>query len=481
MNETDRKDAPTEVRNPRTGAYDFSFEPASRAAVAEAATRLRAAQGEWWASGLDARAGALRAFAEAVEARQEALLGALTADTGRFVIACIELQNIRHIVERTIALAEQAFAPQPPAEAAIPGLFARTQWVPYPVVGVISPWNFPVLLAMIDALPALAAGCAVLFKPSEVTPRHAGVLLECFHSVPALAPVTEVALGPGETGAAVVDHVDAMAFTGSIRTGRIVAERAAANFIPAFLEMGGNDAVIVMPSADLERAVTVILRAAIAASGQACQSVERVFVHESIHDEFVRRLEAEAAQVMLTTEDLMRGHLGPLIFERQLETIQAHVDDAVARGATLRTGGQAVEQGGTWYPPTILTGVKPEMRVMQEETFGPVIPVMAFASVSEAIRLANATDYGLSANVFTGDEAEGVAIASQLDGGVVSVNEASLSTMVHEFEQDPFKRSGLGRSRMGVAGLERYCRRKVIIVDRGEAIRGIDDYREPGT
>ncbi|NIM69018.1 MAG: aldehyde dehydrogenase family protein, partial [Xanthomonadales bacterium] len=239
MNETDRKDATIEVRNPRTGAYDFNFEPASRAAVAEAAARLRAAQGEWWASGLDARAGALRAFAEAVEARQEALLGALTADTGRFVIACIELQNIRHIVERTIALAEQAFAPQPPAEAAIPGLFARTQWVPYPVVGVISPWNFPVLLAMIDALPALAAGCAVLFKPSEVTPRHAGVLLECFHSVPALAPVTEVALGPGETGAAVVDHVDAVAFTGSIRTGRIVAERAAANFIPAFLEMGG--------------------------------------------------------------------------------------------------------------------------------------------------------------------------------------------------------------------------------------------------
>jgi aldehyde dehydrogenase (NAD+) len=470
-----------QVRNPRTGAIDFSFEPASATAVAEMAARLSAAQEDWCSAGIGARASALREFSAAVDERREALLEALVSDTGRYRIACVEADNIRYIVERTIAFAERAFAPQAPAEAFIPGLFAQTQWVPYPVVGVISPWNFPVLLAMVDALPALAAGCAVLFKPSEVTPRHAQVLLECFHSVPALAPVTAMALGPAETGAAVVDHVDAVAFTGSVRTGRIVGERAAANFIPAFLEMGGNDAVIVMPSADLDRAVAVILRAAIAATGQACQSVERVYVHESIHDEFVQRLETEAGRILLNTEDVRKGHIGPLIFARQVETIQAHVDDAVARGATLRTGGKAVEHGGTWYPPTLLTGVSHEMRVMQEETFGPVIPIMAFTSTAEAIALANDTDYGLSANVFTGDEAEGIDIAKQLDGGVVSVNEASLSTMVHEFEQEPFKLSGLGRSRMGPAGVERYCRKKLIIVDKGQAIRGVEDYREPDT
>jgi acyl-CoA reductase-like NAD-dependent aldehyde dehydrogenase len=470
-----------QVRNPRTGKFDFSFHPATPDVVASAVERIRIGQEDWSASGPEGRAAALRAFADAIDSRRQELLDALVADTGRYRIAGVEVDNVRFIIERSILFAEKLFATEPEREATIPGLFGHTQLVPYPVVGIISPWNFPVLLAMVDAVPALAAGCGVLLKPSEVTPRHAEVLNSCLQSVPALASVTDMVMGPGTTGAAVIDEVDAVAFTGSVKTGRIVGERAAANFIPAFLEMGGNDPAIVLPSADLDRAVGVILRASVAATGQACQSVERVYVHESIHDDFVARLTAAAENVTLNSESLTRGHIGPLIFEKQAAIIQAHVDDAVTRGATLVTGGRAVENGGIWYPPTILTDATHEMAVMREETFGPVIPIMRFSSTEDAIRLANATDYGLSANVFGTDESETLAVARRLDGGVVSINEASLSSMVHEFEQEPFKLSGLGRSRMGPAGVERYCRKKLIIADRGDAIRSVEDYCEPDT
>ncbi len=481
MNSTTHASGDWPVRNPRTGERDFSFVPASPDDVDAMAARLRAAQPEWSDSGVAHRAAALRAFVDTLDDRRDALLEALTADTGRYRIATVEAENVRFIVERSIAFAESVFAPAPPREASIPGLMATTQLVPFPVVGVISPWNFPVLLAMVDAIPALVAGCAVIFKPSEVTPRHAPVLFDCFQSVPALAGVTALAMGPGETGAAVIDAADAIAFTGSVKTGRIVGERAAANFIPAFLEMGGNDAVIVTPSADLDRAARVILRASVAATGQACQSVERVYVHDSIHDDFVERLTAAASDVTMNTGDLLRGHIGPLIFEPQATIIQSHVDDAIERGATLVCGGTPVEQGGIWYPPTILTDVDHDMLVMQKETFGPVIPIMRYRDTEEAIRLANDTDYGLSANVFAGDSDEARSIAKRLDGGVVSINEASLSSMVHEFEQEPFKMSGLGRSRMGPAGVERYCRKKLIVEDVGGVIRGVEGYCEPET
>ena len=334
---------------------------------------------------------------------------------------------------------------------------------------------------MIDSIPALIAGSAILYKPSEITPRHADPVRECFNQVPELADVVDYAMGAGATGQAVIDNVDAVCFTGSVRTGRLVAERAASNFIPAFLEMGGKDPAIVLESADLERTATVLLRGSVAATGQACQSVERIYVARPLHDALVARLAELAANVTLNTEAPDKGHTGPLIFEKQLATIQSHIDDAVEKGATLHCGGQPIEEGGTWYPATVLSGVHHGMRVMTDETFGPVLPVMAFDTVDEAVALANDSRYGLSASVFAGTEEEGLQVARRMHGGVISVNEASLSGTVHEFEQDPFNYSGLGRSRMGPSGVERFYRHKLILTDQSTEPRGIDAYAEPAT
>ena len=304
---------------------------------------------------------------------------------------------------------------------------------------------------------------------------------ECFNQVPELADVVDYAMGAGATGQAVIDNVDAVCFTGSVRTGRLVAERAASNFIPAFLEMGGKDPAIVLESADLERTAQVLLRGSVAATGQACQSVERIYVARPLHDALVARLAELAAKVTTNTEAPDKGHIGPLIFEKQLATIQSHIDDAVDKGATVHCGGKPIEEGGTWYPATVLSGVNHSMRIMTDETFGPVLPVMPFDTVDEAVGLANDSRYGLSASVFAGTEEEGLQVARRMHGGVISVNEASLSGTVHEFEQDPFNLSGLGRSRMGPPGVDRFYRHKLILSDRSPDPRNIDAYAEPAT
>ena len=270
--------APIHVRNPRTGERDYLLKPATPDEVAAKADRLRMNQPAWLDLGLEKRVEALNTFADAVQDNRQAIFDALCADTGRVLITHIEIDNLGHITDRMAGFARELVKNEAARNSSIPNIMARTQLVPFPLVGIISPWNFPFLLGMIDSVPALIAGSAILYKPSEITPRHADPVRECFAQVPALANVVDYAMGAGATGEAVIDNVDAVCFTGSVRTGRLVAERAASNFIPAFLEMGGKDPAIVLESADLERTAQVLLRGSVAATGQACQSVERIYV-----------------------------------------------------------------------------------------------------------------------------------------------------------------------------------------------------------
>jgi acyl-CoA reductase-like NAD-dependent aldehyde dehydrogenase len=306
-----------------------------------------------------------------------------------------------------------------------------------------------------------------VLKPSEVTPRYVDPLLKIFAAVPALAPVVRVVRGPGSTGADLIDHVDAVVCTGSVKTGRLVAEHAARRFIPAFLELGGKDAVIICASADPDHAARIVLRAAVQATGQACQSLERVYVHELLHQRFMQCLLARGRQITLTCDD-PKGHIGPFIMGRQADIVKDHIDDALTRGAVCELGGHIVERGGRWCEVTVLSRVRQDMKVMQEETFGPVIPVMAYSNTAEAIALANDSAFGLSANVISADLAEANVIAEQLNAGFVSINDCSLSSMVHEFEWEGFNFSGLGRSRMGPSGIARYLRVKTIATQAGE-------------
>lgn len=454
------------ARNPRTGVEDYGFEVDAAEDIAAACAAVRRAQPAWLALGVEGRSAALRALAEAFTAMAPRLHAALAKDTGRERIAHVEIGAVGGMIAQALAHAPTALAESDWRAATAPGVFGRQRSVPYALVGVIAPWNFPIVLSMIDTIPALVAGCGVVLKPSEVTPRYVDPLREIFAAVPALAEVFRIVRGPGSTGAALIDHVDAVVCTGSVRTGRLVAEHAARRFIPAFLELGGKDAVIITHDADLDRAATAVLRGSVLATGQACQSLERVYVDRRALPKLLDLLRAALPAVKLTADD-PHGHLGPFIMARQADIVREHIEDAVARGARVEYGGRIVERGGLWCEPTLLSGVDHGMRVMREETFGPVIPVMPFDTVDEAIALANDGDYGLSANVFARDEAAALAIARRLDAGFVSLGDVSMSSYVSDFEWEGFRFSGLGRSRMGAAGIARYCRVQAIVSNRG--------------
>ncbi len=452
--------------DPLTGVADYEFEVAGPAEVAAACAAVRSAQPAWQALGVAGRAAALRDLWAATVAQRDALERALQVDTGRYRIAAIEIAAVEGMIEAAIEHAARVYGDCVEQPARIPGIAGRRQLVPYRVVGIIAPWNFPIVLSMIDLIPALAAGCGVVLKPSEVTPRYVEPLRAILDAVPALRAVVAIVRGPGSTGAALIDHVDAVVCTGSVRTGRVVAEHAARRFIPAFLELGGKDPAIVTAAADLDRAATAIVRAALLATGQACQSLERVYVERRVHDALLERIVGQARTVRLTCDD-PAGQLGPFIMARQADIVREHIEDAVARGARLELGGRIVERGGRWCEATVLSRVDHTMRVMREETFGPVIPVMAYDSVDEAIALANDGDYGLSANVFAGSETEAQRIAEQLEAGFVSIGDASLSSFVLDFEWEGMRYSGLGRARLGASGVERYLRVKAIVTQRG--------------
>jgi acyl-CoA reductase-like NAD-dependent aldehyde dehydrogenase len=363
-------------------------------------------------------------------------------------------------------IAKAALEPRP---SATPGIVVSTGLVPYPLVGVISPWNFPLTLALIDAIPALAAGCAVIVKPSEITPRFIRPLMA------AIAEVSDVPLavieGDGASGAALVDRVDYIAFTGSVATGRKVGEAAARAFIPASLELGGKDPMIVLASADPVWAAGVVLRASIVNTGQACQSIERVYVARSIATPFIDALVAGAKAVRLNADDIGRGDIGPFIFGKQAAIVQAQIDDAVARGARLLAGGTVETIGGGLYlRPTVLCDVTPDMAIMREETFGPVIPVTIVDDIDTAIALANDGEFGLSAAVLAGTPEEAEAVAIRLDAGAVSINDGSLTAMVWDAEKSSFGASGLGASRMGDSGLLRFFRKQALLRQTGRPL-----------
>lgn len=457
------------VRNPRTGETDHWITPPSAAELRRQCAALREAQVAWAARPLDARIAVMRRWADLIERNAAAIGDAETIDTGR--------HKLSHQVPHMVVGGIRGWCDSAPRiiEGALlrgkstiyPDVTFDSQLKPFALLGVISPWNHPFLLATLDAIPALIAGCAVLIKPSEIAPRFIAPVNDTLKDVPELAAVLRFVTGDGATGQALIENVDALCFTGSVNTGRKVAEACARRFIPAFLEMGGKDAAIVTASADLDRAATAVLRSSVFATGQICFSTERVYVQESVHDEFVRRLVDKSNQLELSYPDPRRGHIGPFILGRQAAIVDEHIDDALARGARLAAGGKSEQLGGGMYMrATVLTDVTHDMKIMTEETFGPVTPVMRYRDEAEAVRLANDSDYGLSAAVIAGDEAEARRIGEQLDAGAVGLQDAGITiAILRDAEKNSFNLSGLGGSRMGPNGLLRFFRKKAMMVN----------------
>ncbi|MCH8489020.1 MAG: aldehyde dehydrogenase family protein [Oceanicaulis sp.] len=466
------------VRNPRTGKTDYRFTPPSEADLAATASRLRAAQPGWAALSIEERMARLAGWADIMARDIDAIAAALEADTGRRRVARLEVEGVCASI-RGWAQGAPLLAPKAdwtPGRSN-PALKHSGQYIPYSLVGVISPWNFPLTLSLIDAIPALAAGCAVLIKPSEVTPRFAEPVAASIAQA-GLSDLIAFAPGAGETGQQVIGLSDLVCFTGSVPTGRKVAAACAERLIPAFLELGGKDPLIITRSADIDLAVRAALRGSVLSTGQACQSIERIYVDRAIHDDFLARLIKAAEGVRLNWPDITQGEIGPIIFEKQAALIAAQIKDAKSKGARVHTGGKVERHGGgLWIRPTVLSNVDHTMAIMTEETFGPVLPVMAFEDVEEAVALANDTVFGLSAAVFAGDLAEAEAVARRLEAGAVSLKDAALTALFYEAEKQSVRQSGLGPSRMGAAGLTRFYRRQALIANTG-APAPLEAFRE---
>jgi succinate-semialdehyde dehydrogenase / glutarate-semialdehyde dehydrogenase len=447
------------VFNPLTGRADYTFLPPTEPQIVQQITQLRQHQQKWIQKSSTERAKVLQIWKQNLLAHQAEIIAALHTDTGRIGVSEQEFKALIDLIDRwsNILLPTQS----EPQTTAIPFIHATQQDVPYGVVGVISPWNIPLLLAHIDAIPALMAGSAVVIKPSEVTPRFVPVVAQtCPPELPLL-----YLQGDGKTGQILLEQVDLICFTGSTKTGKFVAQVAANRMIPAFLELGGKDPCVVLRTADIAKAVRGILWSAVVNTGQACQSLERVYVHEDIFDDFVHQLLEQAEKITLNCKTEDSNSIGPAISAAQVGIWKAHLVDAVLKGARILLGGEVLDFGGKWLYPTILTNVNHQMQVMTEETFGPIIPVMPFKSTEEAIHLANDSQYGLSASVY-GETAEAVAVAKALNVGAVSINDSGLTTLVFDAEKQSFNLSGLGGSRTGAAAIRRFFRRKALYINQ---------------
>ena len=341
----------------------------------------------------------------------------------------------------------------------------RISYRPLGVIGIITPWNFPFILSLNPTLQALVAGNSVVLKPSEVTPRSGQLVEELFSSVGLPEGVFQLVQGDGETGAALLEAgVDKISFTGSVSTGRRVAEVCGRNLIPCTLELGGKDPMIVCADADLERAARGAVYGAFTNSGQVCTSTERVYVVDEVADAFTRKVVEETGRLRQGSSG--EFDVGSIIDAKQLGIIEEHVRDAVARGARVLAGGRRNPAcKGLFYEPTVLVDVTHDMQVMRDETFGPVLPIMRVRDEAEALALANDSPYGLNANVWTRSKRKGTQIARAIESGCVVVNDCMLTYGVTESPFGGTKHSGIGRVN-GEIGLQGYCRVQSILIDR---------------
>jgi acyl-CoA reductase-like NAD-dependent aldehyde dehydrogenase len=351
-----------------------------------------------------------------------------------------------------------------------------SRYRPLGLIGVIGPWNYPLTNSFGDCIPALAAGNAVILKPSEVTPLTALLMEEMLKACDIPDGVFQVATGRGETGSALIGEVDMIMFTGSTRTGRKGAMAAAERLIPCSLELGGKDPMIVLRDADLERAANVATYYAMLNGGQTCISIERVYVEEPVYDEFVAKV-TEKVRALRQGRSVGPGtsDIGSMTFPPQMDIVDGHVQDAVAKGAKVLTGGHKREGEGIFYEPTVLVDVDHTMEAMTEETFGPTLPIMKVRDAEEALRLANDSVYGLGGSVFTKDLGRGEQLAKRVEAGAVCVNDAVINYSALELPMGGAKTSGLGR-RHGPDGIRKFCQQQSIMVSRNFPKRELHMY-----
>ncbi|BBY80243.1 aldehyde dehydrogenase family protein [Mycolicibacterium pulveris] len=459
-----------EVRNPADGTVVGLVPDMDADAVTAMANRLRAAQPAWAAMTPDARARHLRRWLDWIVDNQDRILGLVHREAGKSwgdaqieLLVCMEVINYyaKHGAE---FLADETRRPHGPASLT---KNLQIRYRPYELVGVITPWNYPLGMPMMDIPGALMAGAAVLSKPSEETPLAWAEVVRGWNEEIGAPAVLGCATGRAGTGAAVVDAVDMVQFTGSTETGRRLAAHCGQRLIPASLELGGKDAMIVLSDAPLPRAIRGAVWGGLFNAGQSCIAVERIYVEAPVYDEFVTGLVAEVNRLRQAhdPQGSFTAELGAMATEKQLQIVERHVADAISKGAKVLTGGQR-STSGLFYPPTVLVDVDHTMLCMREETFGPLLPIMKVHDEDQAVALANDSGYGLASSVWTSSKQRAERVGTRIEAGGVNINNAMINVFQFPLPMGGWKQSGLGYRFGGPNGVRKFCRQQAFVSEK---------------
>jgi len=464
--------------NPATGEGLRTFPCTKDPDVQAAVLKSKCAQKDWSALNIRKRIDILRNFQRLLYENKAAIAQTITREAGKPYVEAL-LTEVMVVLDAARFLIEQGYSllrdeAVPHANLAMKAKRGYLVREPYGVVGIVSPWNYPFSIPATESLAALVAGNSVVLKPSEFTTLVALELASLLQRSGVPPAVFQVTPGDGSTGKALSESaIDKLIFTGSVPTGKRVAEAAAARLLPVVLELGGKDPMLVLDDADLDVASSGAVWGAFVNAGQACLSVERCYVHRNLYSAFLEACVRKTQQLTVGNGMDPDTEIGPLIHENQLRLVESHVEDARNHGAKIPVGGRRLtELGPNFYAPTVLSDVTHEMRIMREETFGPVLPIMPFDSDAEAIELANDCQFGLAASVWTQDRKRGDALARRIQAGTVMVNDVVSCFGISEAPHGGVKASGLGRTH-GRFGLDQMVRTKYVDLDYIPAMKKV--------
>jgi len=468
---------------PATGEHILSWESTSIDEVEKMFQISKKASVNWGQLSILERLSYFRALRDILIAELEEATTVISKSTGKVKLDALAsdimpvLDFLSYLDKKAVSILKQQKMKTP---LIFIGKKSYVEYMPRGTVAIISPWNYPFQLTMIPILSALIGGNTVISKPSEVTPAVGKYMEKLFAAANFPEGVIQIAHGAKEVGQALIDNQpDYIFFTGSVATGKVIAEQAAKHLIPVTLELGGKDPMIVCHDANLERAAKGAVWGGFTNSGQVCMSVERLYVDERVYDVFVQLVKREVEKLMQGTN--INDDIGSMTFKKQIEIVKEHVTDALTNGAKLVTGNppEKWQEGSHFLQPIVLTDVKDNMKIIQEETFGPVLPIMSFRDEEDAIIKANSSPYGLNASIWSNDLKKARKMASRLESGAVLINDVLISVANHHLPFGGAKKSGIGNYH-GENGLRMFCQEKAIMVDLGKRASEVQWYPYKG-
>lgn len=469
VNTAVRSADPIEVTYPVTGETIGCVPRCDADDVRAAARRAREAQRDWARRSIGQRSRVLLRFHDLLLQRQKEVLDIIQLENGKSRVQAFEEVMATATVARYYARSARSHLRARRRGGAMPVLTSTWELRrPRGLIGFITPWNYPLTMGITDAIAAIAAGNAVLIKPDHQTPYSTLWAIDLLEQAGLPPNVASVVTGDGaQLGPPIIESVDFLMFTGSTGVGRLVAAQAGERLLECSMELGGKNAMLVLEDASLRRVVEGALTGTFSNAGQLCIAMERIYVHRSLFATFVAQITERMAHLRLGGGLDWGADVGPLISKQQLDHVAGHVDDAVAKGATVHAGGRArPDIGPLFFEPTLLTGVTSQMACFDEETFGPVVCVYPFDNVDDAIEMINAGPYGLNASVWTHDTGCGRKIAARIEAGTVNVNEAYAAAFGSTgAPMGGMKQSGMGR-RHGAYGIQKYTESQTVSVQR---------------